>query len=138
VSKVDPDAMGLNPAWRSAFVHAVVGEGWEDGASSEQINAGRVNLRQRLAKLTTLAPNLGCYFNEVRSDLYITCWSLEPENMTTIKAFAYELNPRETFFGSHYEWLKAIKKKYDPNDLFLVVEGVGSDEWDEDLRCRKP
>jgi hypothetical protein len=70
VSKVDPDAMGLNPAWRSAFVHAVVGEGWEDGASSEQINARTLNLSQRLAKLITLAPNLGCYFNEVRSDLY--------------------------------------------------------------------
>ena len=48
----------------------------------------------------------------------------------------YYSNPQQTFFGSHYEKLLSIKKKYDPADLFVVAEGVGSEEWDASLNCR--
>jgi hypothetical protein len=41
-----------------------------------------------------------------------------------------------TFFGHHYATLKLIKDKYDPNRLLVVAEGVGSEDWDPDLRCR--
>jgi hypothetical protein len=47
----------------------------------------------------------------------------------------YEKDFEKTFFGSHYPRLKAIKRKYDENDLFLVAEGVGSDDWDKLLNC---
>jgi len=40
------------------------------------------------------------------------------------------------FFGDHYATLKYIKDNYDPDRLFVVVEGVGSEDWDPDLRCR--
>ena len=43
---------------------------------------------------------------------------------------------KKSFFGTHYNKLRAIKQKYDPNSMFLVHEGVGSDEWDTDLVCR--
>ncbi|KAK0457758.1 FAD-binding domain-containing protein [Desarmillaria tabescens] len=43
---------------------------------------------------------------------------------------------RTTFFGPHYPRLEDIKKKYDPEDLFIVAAGVGSDKWDKDGLCR--
>ena len=55
----------------------------------------------------------------------------------TIQASLYEPNPAHSFFGSHYKKLRAIKAVYDPFDLFIVAEGVGSDEWDGSLTCRK-
>jgi hypothetical protein len=58
--------MGLNPAWRSALVHAVVGAGWADGKSNDEIERVTENMKERLAGLNALAPGLGCYFNEVR------------------------------------------------------------------------
>ena len=48
----------------------------------------------------------------------------------------HETNPQQTFFGSHYPILKAIKLLYDPTSLFVVKEGVGSEDWDADLHCR--
>lgn len=52
------------------------------------------------------------------------------------QASLYESDPKKTFFGSHYDKLLAIKEKYDPYDLFVVAEGVGSDKWDAELNCR--
>ena len=49
----------------------------------------------------------------------------------------FELNPQDTFFGSHYDKLKAIKNAYDPVGLFVVTEGVGSEDWDTSLNCRR-
>ena len=49
----------------------------------------------------------------------------------------FEPDPRRAFFGAHYPRLRQIKRSYDPTDLFVVLEGVGADEWDEELRCRK-
>jgi len=52
------------------------------------------------------------------------------------QASRYEFNWKKSFFGTHYDNLRAIKQKYDPQSLFLVYEGVASDEWDADLICR--
>ena len=40
-------------------------------------------------------------------------------------------------FGNNLPHLREIKKKYDPSDLFLVAKGVGSEDWDDSLNCRK-
>ena len=53
-----------------------------------------------------------------------------------MQASLYEPDPAHSFFGSHYKALRAIKAKYDPDDLFVVAQGVGSREWDKDLLCR--
>jgi hypothetical protein len=42
---------------------------------------------------------------------------------------------RLSFFGAHYNKPRAIKQKYDPQSLFLVHDGIASDEWDADLVC---
>ncbi|KAI0329054.1 FAD-binding domain-containing protein [Cubamyces sp. BRFM 1775] len=115
VSRVDPSKTGLNPAWRQANTHVVIGTSWADGATSAEIEQKRGVLRANTAKLRALAPQSGAYFNE---------------------ASLYEPNAKEAFFGSHYNRLRTIKKLYDPRDLFVVAEGVGSDEWTSDLKCR--
>lgn len=41
-----------------------------------------------------------------------------------------------SFFGKeNYPRLSEIKKKYDPEDLFIVRKGVGSERWDDDALC---
>ncbi len=57
-------------------------------------------------------------------------------SISPIQASLYYADPKQTFFGSHYDKLLSIKKKYDPNDLFVVAEGVGSEEWDASLNCQ--
>ena len=53
------------------------------------------------------------------------------------KASRYELDFKKSFFGSHYNKLRLIKDKYDPNSLFIVHSGVGSEDWDEELVCTR-
>jgi len=52
-----------------------------------------------------------------------------------VQASRYEFNWKKSFFGTHYDQLRVIKRKYDPKSHFLVYNGVGSDEWDADLIC---
>jgi hypothetical protein len=51
------------------------------------------------------------------------------------QASLHEPDFKKSFFGSHYDKLRGIKQKYDPNSLFIVAEGVASDEWDATLTC---
>lgn len=52
------------------------------------------------------------------------------------QASQFEIDWRKTFFGDHYDTLKSIKDKYDPLKMFVVTEGVGSEEWNKNLTCR--
>jgi len=36
---------------------------------------------------------------------------------------------RESYWGSNYERLLAVEDKYDPDGLFIVHHGVGSERW---------
>nr|VWO95895.1 N/A [Ganoderma boninense] len=115
VSKVAASDKGLNPAWRRAAVHVVLVTDWPDGATAVEINQARAGLKANTATLRTLAPESGAYLNE---------------------ASPYEPHPEQAFFGAHYGPLRAIKALYDPLNLFVVAEGVGSAEWDAELTCR--
>ena len=44
----------------------------------------------------------------------------------------FERNWREAFWGRHYPRLRAAKLKYDPDGLFVVHHGVGSEDWSAD------
>ncbi|KAF9236142.1 hypothetical protein BU15DRAFT_77242 [Melanogaster broomeanus] len=115
VNQIDPESAGLNPAWRNAVVEVVHGISWQDGTSSTEIKGMIDQLKEGIQAMYDLTPNDGAYFNE---------------------ASLFEINWEETFFGSHYSTLKDIKNKYDPFKLFVVAEGVGSDDWDKELTCR--
>jgi len=115
VSKVDPDATGLHPAWRNALALTVITTGYADGITVSEFNDVRSSFTSDMVKLENLAPDSGAYMNE---------------------ASPYEFDFKASFFGSHYDKLKGIKNKYDPSGLFIVHEGVGSDDWDASLNCR--
>ena len=134
VSQIDPESAGLNPAWRNAVGQAVCQISWEEGASSTEIEESISQLKTWTSAFNDVAPNDGAYFNEVRSrfikSLFFHLLTLH------IKASLFEINWQYTFFGSHYPKLKSIKDKYDPYHLFVVAEGVGSEEWNKELTCR--
>ncbi|GLB39903.1 putative oxygen-dependent FAD-linked oxidoreductase family protein [Lyophyllum shimeji] len=76
----------------------------------------RQRLRSKLDILDRLAPGSATYYNE---------------------ATLYERDFKKSFFGPHYQRLKSIKAKYDPDTLFIVASGVGSEDWDGELNCRR-
>jgi FAD/FMN-containing dehydrogenase len=63
------------------------------------------------AELRKIAPDSGCYVSE--SSFFNPAWQRE-------------------YFGSNYPKLQVVKRKYDPEGLFFVHHGVGSEEWSAD------
>jgi len=68
-------------------------------------------IKKAMDELKKIAPNAGSYISE--SDFFEQYW-------------------QQSFWGSNYQQLAAIKKKYDPEGLFFVHHGVGSEEWSDD------
>lgn len=109
----------LHPIWRQTQVHVAFVRGWEvDAPVSEQFKIQK-NMTQVevpiLKKLDTTAVG-GAYLNE---------------------ADAYDPDFRSTFWGPNYPRLAQIKQKWDPEGLFIVRSGVGSEHWDEEGLCPK-
>jgi FAD/FMN-containing dehydrogenase len=44
----------------------------------------------------------------------------------------FEPGWQQSFWGANYERLLAVKNKYDPEGLFFVHHGVGSERWSAD------
>ncbi|KAJ7158098.1 FAD-binding domain-containing protein [Mycena filopes] len=90
----------VNPAWRTAKTHVILINEWPDSAPPAQITAVRHSFRD--AQLPIFAqmagPNAGAYSNE---------------------ADVFEKDFQTTFFGPNYAKLSAIKRRYDPEDLFI-------------------
>ncbi|KIJ16136.1 hypothetical protein PAXINDRAFT_11181 [Paxillus involutus ATCC 200175] len=115
VNQIDPDSAGVNPSWRNAVIETLCEITWEDGASTTEIQGMIDELEEVIAVMHALTPLDGAYFGE---------------------ASLFEIDWQETFFGSHYSTLKGIKDKYDPLKIFVVAEGVGSEDWNKELTCR--
>jgi FAD/FMN-containing dehydrogenase len=62
-------------------------------------------------ELRKLVPNGGSYVSE--SNFFERTW-------------------QQSYWGSNYPKLRAVKAKYDPDGLFFVHNGVGSEEWSSD------
>jgi len=65
-------------------------------------------IERAMAELRKLVPQPGSYVSE--SDYFERSW-------------------QQSFWGSNYARLLAIKQKYDPDGLFFVHHGVGSERW---------
>ncbi|KAK5017640.1 hypothetical protein LTR60_001850, partial [Cryomyces antarcticus] len=101
---------GINPAWRTAYVHNIVARGWAPWSSNKITNAVHSDITNvKVKAMQDLAPDTGCYMNE-----------------------ADYLNPdwKSDFHGeSHYAALEAIRKKHDPAGTFYCPTRVGSEDW---------
>ncbi|KAH7333360.1 hypothetical protein BKA65DRAFT_43222 [Rhexocercosporidium sp. MPI-PUGE-AT-0058] len=104
----NPDS-SVNPAWRNTYAHILQSVNWAEGASAEIQLATRQNFTfGHMQRWRDLSPGAGSYLGE--SDI------LEP-------------NFQQSFYGSAYDRLLALKKKLDPKDVFFAQTAVGSERW---------
>jgi FAD/FMN-containing dehydrogenase len=108
-----------NPAVLDSFVLVIIADG--EGPAypglarpAPDVAAGRKDAEAidlAAAELRKIAPDSGSYVSE--SSFFNPAWQRE-------------------YFGTNYPKLQAVKKKYDPEGLFFVHHGVGSEEWSAD------
>ncbi|MCJ1377384.1 hypothetical protein MMC17_000479 [Xylographa soralifera] len=104
-----PGSNAVLPAWRDALISALTPGAWNFSAPLAVNHAAERTLTEIIVpQLEALSPGSGCYMNE---------------------ANFRQPNWQEDFYGSNYEALRAIKKKYDPEDLFYATTAVGSEAW---------
>ena len=109
----------MNPAVLDAFALAISGAegppaypgvaGHEPDAAAARTRAQAI--ARAMGELRKLVPNAGSYVSE--SDFFEPNW-------------------QESFWGTNYSRLLAVKAKYDPDGLFVVHHGVGSERWSDD------
>jgi FAD/FMN-containing dehydrogenase len=108
-----------NPAVLTAFALAIVATGGPpfypglpgialDPAAGRR-DAKRVNAAT--AALRNVVPNAGSYMSE--SNYFNPSW-------------------QDAFWGKNYRRLRTVKRRYDPEGLFIVHHGVGSEGWSAD------
>ena len=109
-----------NPAVVDAFTLVIIAEGERPPAypgftrPAIDLAAARREARDidlAAAELRKIAPNSGSYVSE--SNYFNNAWQKE-------------------YWGENYSKLRAIKLKYDPEGLFCVHHGVGSEDWSAD------
>ena len=108
-----------NPSVLDAFALAIIGAeapparpgipGHEPDL--EQARKRAKAIHAAAAELRKVAPGTGSYVSE--SDYFEPDW-------------------QQSFWGTNYPRLLAAKRKYDPEGLFIVHHGVGSEDWSDD------
>jgi hypothetical protein len=106
----------VNADLLSAFALAIIAANGPnppaDGSPEMTKSRGRAKrVGDAMAALRTVAPASGCYFNEC--DYFLEDW-------------------RRAQWGDNHDRLAEIKQRYDPNGLFYVHHGVGSERWSAD------
>ncbi|KAJ6593009.1 FAD-binding domain-containing protein [Mycena capillaripes] len=100
-----PGATSVTPAWRDAKWHLGVRSVWPYNSSVAEISTALGSVHDFVHEdMTALAPDSGAYLNE---------------------ADVYESDYEYTYWGTNYERLLAIKKKYDPKGLLDCWRCVG-------------
>jgi FAD/FMN-containing dehydrogenase len=109
----------MNPTVTEAFTLALIADG-EAAAypgmkrppiDREAAHKDARAIDRATEELRKVAPQPGSYLSE--SNYFNASW-------------------QQAYFGDHYPRLLAIKKKYDPQGLFFVHHGVGSEAWSAD------
>jgi len=109
----------MNPGVINAFALAICGgEGPPaysglpgNGPNLAVAHFESARIDQAMNELRRIAPDGGAYVSE--SNYFQPNW-------------------QTAFWGSNYPRLAEVKKRYDPDGLFYVRHGVGSEEWSED------
>lgn len=108
-----------NPAMIEAFALAIIATGGASrypglpgqAADDEAAEQGARSVDAAMGLLAPLAPQAGSYVSE--SNYFNPDWA-------------------EAFWGENYPRLLAAKRQYDPQGLFFVHHGVGSEDWSAD------
>jgi FAD/FMN-containing dehydrogenase len=109
----------MNPQALSAFALAIIADGGPAAYpglpdAKPDLPAARESRRvvtDAMRELSAVAPGAGSYVSE--SNFFERAW-------------------QRSFWGDHYARLRAVKAKYDPEGLFFVHHGVGSEDWSAD------
>jgi FAD/FMN-containing dehydrogenase len=109
----------MNPNVLDAFALAIIAStgpaAYPDmpgpGPDLAQARSAVAHVTEAMDELLKVAPGAGAYVSE--SDYFQKDW-------------------QKAFWGTNYPQLAAIKRKYDPDGLFFVHHGVGSEVWSED------
>ncbi|TVY64367.1 FAD-linked oxidoreductase hmp9 [Lachnellula suecica] len=103
---------GVNPDWRTAYVHNIVAGGWAPGSNASVIATKHHDITyNKIGALRKLAPDLGSYMNE--ADMF------DPLYLSD-------------FYGGRLAFLEGVKERYDPLSVFYCRTCVGSNLWEED------
>lgn len=113
-----------HPGVVDAFALAIIAGGGDPaypgmpGANVDEQEARRraAKIRRAMDPLRKVAPNAGTYVSE--SDFFQQRW-------------------QDTYWGPNYPKLLQVKERYDPDGLFTVRHGVGSEQWSADGFTRK-
>ena len=109
-----------NPAVLTAFALVIAGDGNQEPAypgipgHEPSVVDGRKaadRIHRCMEQLRTIAPDGGAYMSESNY---------------------FEKGFQQSYWGNNYARLAEIKKKYDPDGLFIIHNGVGSKEWSND------
>lgn len=114
----------MNPAVLDAFalaISAAAAPPAYPGVAGHEPDAALARERARaiglaMDEVRRLVPDAGSYLSE--SDFFLPDW-------------------QRAFWGSNYERLRAVKARYDPQGLFVVHHGVGSESWSADGFTRR-
>ncbi len=112
----------MNPDALDAFALVIIASAGGpafDGLPGPDVAAAatrRDRVDAAMAALRAAAPDTGAYVNEC--DYFQAGW-------------------QTAFWGPHYPRLLEIKRRYDPDGLFYVHHGVGSEDWTDDGFARR-
>ncbi|KAI1339889.1 FAD-binding domain-containing protein [Xylariaceae sp. FL0016] len=102
----------VHPSWRENRMHAMLMDTQPTGLTAQQARDRDAMMQGYMDLLREVSPGSGSYMNEG-----------DPG----------EPNWQQAFYGSKYERLLEIKRKYDPWNLFWAPTTVGSEGWAIDV-----